>query len=107
MARLRNPAFYVERTSDNFPLQTSLPEGIMMPVFTTAEAALQWMDAYDLSHDEYAVKGFYTLEDVRRFALHYESGYQHIAIDPAPEPSVSPNIQPFPRLLEIAESEAE
>jgi hypothetical protein len=65
------------------------------------------MDAYELSHDEYAVKGFYTLDEVRRFALHYESGYQHIAIDPAPEPSVTPNIQPFPRLLEIAEPEAE
>ncbi len=107
MTRLRNPAFFIEQTSDNFPLQTSLPEGITMPVFSTADAALQWMDAHELSHHEYAVKGFYTLEDVRKFALHYESGYQHIAIDPAPEPSVSPNIQPFPRLLEIAESEAE
>jgi hypothetical protein len=40
------------------------------------------------------------------FALHYESGYQRIAIDPALEPNVSPYIQQFPRLLEIAESEA-
>ena len=106
MTRLRNPAFYIERISDSFPLETSLPEGIAMPVFTTADAALQWMEAYDLSHDEYAINGFYTLEDVRRFALHYGSGYQHIAIDPAPKPSVSPIIQPFARLLEIAESEA-
>jgi hypothetical protein len=25
MTRLSNPTFYIERTSDNFPLQTSLP----------------------------------------------------------------------------------
>jgi hypothetical protein len=35
-----------------------------MPVFTTVDATLQWMDAYEVSHDEYTVKGFYTLEDV-------------------------------------------
>lgn len=107
MTRLRNPALYIGRTDNGFPLQASLPEGVTMPVFSTSEAALEWMDAYGLDHDEYRVEGFHTLEDVRRFAIHYESGYEHITINPAPDPSVPPNLHPFGKLLEIAESEAE
>lgn len=107
MTRLRRPAFYIGRTSDGYPLQTQLPEGITMPVFSTSDAALQWMDAYGLGHDEYTVKGFYTLEDVRRFALLYESGFQRIAINPAPDPNVPPNLHPFAKLVEIADAEAE
>lgn len=107
MTRLRNPAFYVSRMTDGYPLRTQLPEGIMMPVFSTSHAALEWMDAYGLRHDEYAVAGFHTLEAVRRFAIHYEPGFRHITINPAPDPTVPPNLHPFAKLLEIAESEAE
>lgn len=107
MTRLRNPAFYISRTQDGFPLQTELPEGITLPVFSTSDAALQWMDAYGLSHDEYTVEGFYTLEDVRRFAIYNESGFQRLAINPAPDPNTPPNLHPFAKLVEIAESEAE
>jgi hypothetical protein len=65
------------------------------------------MDAYGLDHDAYTVEGFYTLENVRRFALHYESGYQCLTINPAPDPNVPPSIHPFAKLIEIAEAEAE
>ena len=106
MTRLRNPAFYISR-DDGLPLQTSLPEGITMPVFNAADAALRWMDAYGLSHDEYSVEGFYTLEDVRRFEIRFESGFQHITINPAPDPNSPPNLQPFAKLVEVAELEAE
>ena len=105
MTQLRNPAFYISR-SEGLPLQTSLPEGITMPVFSTADAALRWMVAYGLSHDEYTVEGFYTLEDIRRFAIFYESGFQHITINPAPDPNTPPNLHPFAKLVEIAEAEA-
>ena len=107
MRRLRNPAFYISRTSDGYPLQTQLPEGVTMPVFSTTNAALQWMDAFGLSHDEYTVEGFYTLEDVRKFAFRYGTGYQHLTINPAPNPNIPPNLHPFAKLVEIAESEAE
>lgn len=107
MTRLRNPAYYISRSEDGFPLQTQLPEGITMPVFSTSDAALRWMDGYRLGHDRYTVRSFTTLEDVRRFAIHFESGYQNITIDPAPDPNTPPNIHPFGKLMEIARSEAE
>lgn len=44
MTRLRNPAFYISRTQDGFPLQTELPEGITLAVFGTPDAALRWME---------------------------------------------------------------
>lgn len=76
-------------------------------MFSTSEAALQWMSAYGLGHDEYKVEGFYTLEDVERFVVHYGSGYQRMTINPAPDPNVPPNLHPFSKLLEIARSEAQ
>jgi hypothetical protein len=103
---LRDPAYYIRRVTDGYPLQTELPEGITMPVFSRSEAALEWMRAFGLSHDDYRVEGFFTLNDVRRFVSEYGSGYQHITINPAPDPDVPPVIQPFERLLRIAESAA-
>ncbi len=103
---LRDPAFYIRRVSDSYPLQTRLPEGVTMPVFSRSEAALEWMRAFGLEHDEHRVEGFFTLNDVRRFVQDYESGYQYITINPVPDPNVPPNIQPFGRLLDIAESAA-
>ncbi len=105
MTRLRNPAFYIKRTQDGFPLQTELPEGITLPVFGTSDAALRWMEAFGLRHDEYTVESFYTLEDVERFVFRYESGYQRLAINPPPEPHTPPILHPFGKLLEIARSE--
>ncbi len=86
MTQLRNPAYYISRTSDGLPLQTQLPKGVMLSVFSTSEAALMWMDAYGLGHDEYRLEGFYTLENVERFVLRYGSGYQRMTINPAPDP---------------------
>lgn len=103
---MRNPAYYIRRTTDGYPLQTRLPEGVTMPVFARSGDALDWMDAYGLSHDTHAVEGFHTLEDVRRFVDTYGSGYEHITINPAPDPQTPPILQPFDRLLEIAESGA-
>ncbi|MEJ7872098.1 MAG: hypothetical protein WKF67_07540 [Rubrobacteraceae bacterium] len=105
-AELRDPAFYIRRVSDGYPLQTELPEGVTMPVFSRSEAAPEWMRAYGLDYNDYRVEGFYTLNDVRRFVENYESGYQYITINPVPDPNVPPNIQPFSRLLPIAESAA-
>lgn len=106
MTRLQDPAFYISRTEDGLPLETRLPEGVTMPVFSRADAALQWMDAYNAGHDQYTVDGFYTLEDVQRFANRHGSRYQYISINPAPNPNISPNIHPFSKLMEIARSEA-
>jgi len=104
--QLKDPAFYVRRTNDGYPLQTQLPEGVTMPVFSTPEAAMEWMVAFELGRDTHSVEGFYTLDDVRRFVLDYESGYQYITINPVPDPDVPPIIQPFSRLTLIAESAA-
>lgn len=106
MAQLRNPAYYISWTEDSLPLQTQLPEGVTMPVFSTVNAAQRWIDAYNLGLDRCTVQEFRTLEDVERFAVHYGSDYQHIAINPAPDPNVSPHIHPFNKLIEIAEAEA-
>lgn len=106
MTLLKDPAFYIRRTNDGYPLQSRLPEGVMLPVFSLAKVAVEWMDAYGLGHDTHSVTGFYTLDDVRRFVAQYESGYQYITINPDTNPNVPPVIQPFSRLLEIAESAA-
>ncbi len=106
MTQLKDPPFYIRRTNDGYPLQTQLPEGVTMPVFSRAEAALEWMDAYGLGHDTHTVEGFHTLEDVQRFVDAYGSEYQRITINPAPDPNVPPILQPFHRLLEIARSTA-
>lgn len=106
MARLQDPAFYISRTNDGYPLQIGLPEGVTMPVFARSEDALEWMDAHGLGHDTHSVEGFHTLEDVQRFTDAYGSEYEYITINPAPDPNVSPIIQPFGRLLEIAASGA-
>lgn len=106
MTRLKDPAFYMRRTADGYPLQIGLPEGVTMPVFARSEDALEWMDAHDLGHDTHVVEGFHTLEDVQRFVDDYGSEYQHITVNPAPAPQTPPVIQPFGRLLEIAASRA-
>lgn len=103
--QLKDPAFFIRR-ADGYPLQTRLPEGVTLPVFSRAEAALDWMDAFGLDQDAYAVYGFRTLDDVRTFIAHYESGYEYITINPVPNPNVPPVLQPFNRLLQIAESAA-
>lgn len=77
-----------------------------MPVFSTVDAALQWINAYNIGLDRYTVEEFRTLEDVQRFATYYESWYQHISINPAPNPNVSPYIHPFQKLVDIAKTEA-
>ncbi len=107
MTLLKNPAFYISRTGDGLPLQTQLPEGVTLPVFSTSEAALTWMDAHGLGHDEYRIEGFYTLEDVERFVFHYGSGYQRMTINPTPDPNAPPNLYPIAKLLEIARSQAQ
>jgi hypothetical protein len=53
MTPLRNPAYYIGRIEDGFPLQAQLPEGITLPVFSTADAALRWKAAYDLLNFPY------------------------------------------------------
>jgi len=40
VTRLRNPAYYIRRTTDGCPLQTRLPEGVTMPVFSWPLAPL-------------------------------------------------------------------
>ena len=40
VTRLRNPAYYIRRTTDGCPLQTRLPEGVTMPVFSRSGEAL-------------------------------------------------------------------
>ncbi len=74
-----------------------------MPVVSTTDATLQWMDAFGFSQDENTVEGFYLLEDVRKFAFRYGTGYQHIIINPAPNPNIPPNLHSFAKLVEIAE----
>jgi hypothetical protein len=40
VTRLRNPAYYIRRTTDGYPLQTRLPERVTMPVFSWPLAPL-------------------------------------------------------------------
>jgi len=40
VTRLRNPAYYIRRTTDGYPLQTRLPEGVTVPVFSWPLAPL-------------------------------------------------------------------
>lgn len=77
-----------------------------MPVFGTLDEALRWMDAHGLGHDEYAVEGFYTLEDVERFVFHHGSGYERMTVNPAPDPDAPKRLHPFGKLLEIARYQA-
>jgi hypothetical protein len=103
---LRNPAYYIKRTADELPLRTRLPEGVTMPVFANFDAALRWMDAHGLGHDEYAVEGFHTLEDVERFVFHHGAGYERMTVNPAPDPDAPLRLHPFGKLLEIARYQA-
>ncbi|MDP9458361.1 MAG: hypothetical protein M3Q49_10285 [Actinomycetota bacterium] len=89
------------------PLRTRLSEGATMPVFGTPGAALRWMDAHGLGRDEYALEGFYSLEDVERFVFHHGSGYERMTVDPAPDPDAPPKrLHPFGRLLQVARYQA-
>lgn len=101
---LRDPAFYIVSLIFDSPFHLYAAEHTTMPVFSSIVAAAQWMRAYEVSEEDWSIAHFFTLAEVQNFVAAYESFFQFITINPAPDPNVAPVVQPFTRLLEIAES---